>query len=38
LSSTTLYEPTDRGLEQRIGEKLARWRSLDADAEGEGTR
>lgn len=38
LSSTTLYEPTDRGLEQRIGEKLARWRALDADAEGEGTR
>jgi len=38
LSSTTLYEPTDRGLEQRIGEKLALWRALDADAEGEGTR
>lgn len=38
LSSTTLYEPTDHGLEQRIGEKLARWRSLDADAKGEDTR
>ena len=38
LSSTTLYEPTDRGLEERIREKLARWRALDVDAAGEGTR
>ena len=24
------YEPTDRGLEQRIAEKIAHWRALDA--------
>ncbi len=24
------YRPTDRGLEQRIGEKIAHWRALDA--------
>ena len=24
------YEPTDRGLEQRIAEKMAHWRALDA--------
>ena len=26
------YEPTDRGLESRIGERLAEWRERDAAA------
>jgi len=32
LTPTTFYEPTDRGLEQQIRDKLAQWRSLNARA------
>ncbi|MEO5733107.1 MAG: replication-associated recombination protein A [Rubrivivax sp.] len=32
LPQTRFYEPVPRGLEQRIGERLQQWRSLDADA------
>jgi len=30
LSPTIFYEPTQRGLEQQISDKLAHWRSLSA--------
>jgi hypothetical protein len=30
--------PTDRGLEAKIGEKLARLRQLDAEARGTKTK
>ncbi|MDQ2780620.1 MAG: replication-associated recombination protein A [Pseudomonadota bacterium] len=32
LPQTRFYEPVPRGLEQRIAERLAQWRALDADA------
>lgn len=32
LTPTVFYEPTERGLEGRISEKLAQWRSLNAEA------
>ncbi len=32
LTPTIFYEPTDRGLEQQIRDKLAQWRSLNARA------
>ncbi len=32
LTPTTFYEPTDRGLEQQVRDKLAQWRSLNARA------
>ena len=32
LEGRRFYEPTSRGLEQRIAERLAEWRRLDAEA------
>ncbi len=32
LQGTRFYEPVPRGLEQRIGERLAEWRRLDDEA------
>ena len=34
MPDTHFYEPTERGLEQRIGEKLAAWRERNADRQG----
>ena len=36
LEGTRWYQPTDRGLEIKIGEKLARLRELNAQAQKEG--
>jgi len=36
LSGTRFYEPTDRGLEGRIAERLAHLRQLDDEAAGKG--
>ncbi|PWG62411.1 replication-associated recombination protein A [Spiribacter halobius] len=37
LAGRRYYEPTDRGLEQRIGERLARLRARDREARGPGS-
>ena len=35
LQDRRFYEPTSRGLEQRIAERLAEWRRLDDEAQGD---
>jgi putative ATPase len=36
LAGRTFYEPAPRGLEQRIGERLAELRALNAEAKTQG--